>query len=826
MSLLITPIPLELSHVLDSSNLSRLNHKVRGARLLRSNANRPLFAHVEKSHALNFAAAAPAPETSDEEPVTPQDTVTLLSPGKDITDVLVSFTESYGSVVTAFSQIFSFPFLDNLKIGAPTPTPTLDAGDEKPDTTPVATTSTRDLFLSGNTDFHAWADFEKQTCRNLVGYATLLSTLLKQQTPADFVSAVEPVLTRYSEQLADRNEAKAEVFTKASATALIKFTASLRENIKSTTETIKAFSAKIDSAEEQLSNLNVGKTVLSLLKNLFLLDGSEEDVLAKLAFLLGVSLSALTGDFNSLYKQKAKLRELIVSLQRLQGQLESVNSSMASLSLALGHTIDANDVLSEVWEHVSANLNVLATQEDSGDKLSPTDLNTVLNAWKKTKDQANAAIASLSSAIVSSTAAASAAASIAPSEGPITMPRTAGELKLFKMAASVGNDSALLHPQQFNVMKRLATTPEVTTRVTHHAARLFTMAAANFDTGSTNEGDDQQKAEAEMNKQITYLGPPPEVTSALEKLSGDCKAVIQTFSNVLQIPYLDQLQILNPFKTETTPDEPEKKDIRSIVLAYQAKYQDLQNSSVDCIRGLISYSAYQLAVLPKVTPFAPRAGQVGLDLYLEACQSVVDSYVTKASALSDRYTKFGQEWRLCQDNLQNAIKTAQADAKSAREALERERDRYEKQTIMGVLEIFGALALFALAAFTMPVGILALAGGGALLYKAVKDLEGLSAIDAAIDTFKAAITTADATEKQLQVLVDPMQKVADAVSRVSKIWSDITQSLTNIQTFMITWNSASPQTFTVSVGAVITDWGNVKTNSELYIGVITGSVPI
>ncbi|KAK3690179.1 hypothetical protein B0T22DRAFT_491472 [Podospora appendiculata] len=815
MSLLVTPIPLELSHVLDSSNLSRLNHKVRGTRLLRSSASRPLFARVDSPHALRLAAAAPPPAASDEEAVTPKDPITLLSPGKDITDVLVSFTESYGSVVTAFSQIFSFPFLENLQIGgAPTP----NAGDEKPDTTP-ATTSTRDLFLSGNTDFHAWADFEKQTCRNLVGYATLLSTLLKQQTPADFVSAVEPVLTRYSEQLVDRNDAKAEVFTK-----LRKFTESLRDNIKSTTETIKAFSAKIDTAEEQLSNLNVGKTVLSLLKNLFLLDGSEDDVMAKLAFLLGISLSALTGDFSSLYKQKARLRELIVSLQRLQGQLESVNGSMASLSLALGHTIDANDVLSDVWTHVSENLNVLQTQEDAGDKLSPTDLNTVLNAWKKTKDQANAAIASLSSAIVSSAAAASAAASIAPSEGPITMPRTAGELKLFKMAASAF--SALLHPQQFNVMKRLATTPEVVNHYTHHAARLFSMAAANFDTGNTNEGDDQQKAEQEMNKQITYLGPPPEVTAALEKLSGDCKAVIQTFSNVLQIPYLDQLQILNPFKTQATPDEPDKKDIRSIVLAYQAKYQDLQNSSVDCIRGLISYSSYQLAVLPKVTPFTPRAGQLGLDTYLEACQSVVDSYVTKASALSDRYTKFGQEWLLCQNNLQNAINTAKADAKAAREGLERERERYKNQTIMGVLEIFGAIALFAIAAFTMPVGILALAGGGALLYKAIKDLQGLSAIDAAIDTFNAAIATADATEKQLQVLVAPMQKVADAVSRVSKIWSDITQSLTNIQTFMITWNSASPQTFTVSVGAVITDWGNVKTNSELYVGIITGGVPI
>ena len=93
-------------------------------------------------------------------------------------------------------------------------------------------------------------------------------------------------------------------------------------------------------------------------------------------------------------------------------------------------------------------------------------------------------------------------------------------------------------------------------------------------------------------------------------------------------------------------------------MAQSQKYLTLQNDSVYCVRRLVSYALYQLATLPKVTPFAPRAGQIGLKTYLEACKSVVNKYLEEASALSDRYTTFNQEWRLCQDNLKNAIATA------------------------------------------------------------------------------------------------------------------------------------------------------------------------
>ena len=63
--------------------------------------------------------------------------------------------------------------------------------------------------------------------------------------------------------------------------------------------------------------------------------------------------------------------------------------------------------------------------------------------------------------------------------------------------------------------------------------------------------------------------PPTDVQESLQKLAGDCGAIVQTFSNVLQIPYTDQLQIINPFKTMDTPNLPATMIVRDIILAYQ-----------------------------------------------------------------------------------------------------------------------------------------------------------------------------------------------------------------------------------------------------------------
>ncbi|SPO01198.1 uncharacterized protein DNG_03945 [Cephalotrichum gorgonifer] len=817
MSLLVTPIPNHLHDGVDSPSLSRLSERVRGTRA--SNPRDPeksIFA-VSPVASGDGSLEVPGEGQPLGAPEETLDPVTLLSPEKDLSDALILFTQSYGAVTGAFSDIFSFPFLDTL---ANEPD-TSEDGEEA-----TGSISTRQLFLDGNHNFYVWCDFERQTCRNLIAYATLVPNLLKQLAPTDVAKTLKRVISKFADEIDARNQEKADSFIK-----LVKFIAAIKTKVKSTAEQLKAIAVQIEKTEKALDNLNVGKTLLSLLKSIFMLGGTDDEAMTKLAFLLGVTVKTLSGDFESLYEAKSELTTLLTNLKRLQQQLELLNNNMASLSTALSHSVEANDILTEVWVDVSDKLEALGSTEGGGDKLSPTELNVLVNSWKTVKDQANEAISAVSSAIVDTARTARASASIT-SRDPVPVPKSPEELKLFKIASVVGSESLFVDSKKFNTLKALATTPAVAQRA--HAKLLASLepavgaaaleatpaVAALADTAS----DPQADAEAKMKEAVQYLGPPADVTDSLQKLAGDCNAIIQTFSNVLQIPYIDQLQILNPFKTPETPDAPAQMVIRDIVLAYQKMYQDLQTDSIDCVRRLIAYSAYQIAILPKVTPFTPGPGQVSLSVYMTACKSLVEKYRVEADALSKRYKKFNEDWRLCQDNLQNAIETAKADAERAREGLQREKERYEKQTMIGVLEIFGGLVLFALGALLGPFAILSAAGAGYLLYRGIQELRGLGQIDAAIDVFKAAIETADRTAEQLTVLKDPMQKVADAMVRVSKIWSDIAQGLTNIGFDMEVWDPDMPEVFQTTRDLVITEWGSVKSNCELYIGVITGSV--
>jgi hypothetical protein len=119
--------------------------------------------------------------------------VSLLSSDKDLTNALILFTSAYGSVTAAFSDIFSFPFLDNLKM--PTADPT-EGNDTANADSPLASRMTnRQVLLDGNGSFHNFCDSEVQTCRNLIGYTNLLSVLLKQQSPPSYVSTISIRLT-------------------------------------------------------------------------------------------------------------------------------------------------------------------------------------------------------------------------------------------------------------------------------------------------------------------------------------------------------------------------------------------------------------------------------------------------------------------------------------------------------------------------------------------------------------------------------------------------------------------------------------------------------
>lgn len=70
---------------------------------------------------------------------------------------------------------------------------------------------------------------------------------------------------------------------------------------------------------------------------------------------------------------------------------------------------------------------------------------------------------------------------------------------------------------------------------------------------------------------LTVCSPPAieSIKQQLDGLSGDCKQVTNTFSSILQVPFLQNLSILNPFKNSSTPSEPTDLNMREVVTRYK-----------------------------------------------------------------------------------------------------------------------------------------------------------------------------------------------------------------------------------------------------------------
>lgn len=225
---------------------------------------------------------------------------------------------------------------------------------------------------------------------------------------------------------------------------LIKFSDALKTNINVTTTRIKGLSEQIQTMQSQIASMNVGQTLLTLFKDLFALQSEDDKSLPQLAFLLGMKLATFAEDFSALYKEKSRLKELVDSLNRLQAQLRTLTTSMSLLASALGSTVEANDVLNEIWSGISDNLLSVQMNEKPSDRLAPTQVTALVKAWQDIKEQANQAVAALSNAnFESASINLMAMTEAAPMNGrdfQSPIPTNPAELKLFKMAADAGND--------------------------------------------------------------------------------------------------------------------------------------------------------------------------------------------------------------------------------------------------------------------------------------------------------------------------------------------------------------------------------------------------
>lgn len=170
MSLMLSPIPSHLENLLTVKPLRRLGKPARNG----SSPAKPKAAFATRSfngtnganngngngHSLLAA-------TSVQSPVDTQDIITLLGPGTGLSSALLGFASSYGSATDAFTNLFTFPFLNVL---------------QPEDSQEFKNMNTRDLLLQGNNTFHVLATQQVTLCRNLKAFSLLSQTLLQQQT--------------------------------------------------------------------------------------------------------------------------------------------------------------------------------------------------------------------------------------------------------------------------------------------------------------------------------------------------------------------------------------------------------------------------------------------------------------------------------------------------------------------------------------------------------------------------------------------------------------------------------------------------------------------
>lgn len=217
------------------------------------------------------------------------------------------------------------------------------------------------------------------------------------------------------------------------------FINTLKKTISTTTDRLASISDKIQSTEQTLNSLSVGDTLVKLLSSIFNLDSNGGDAVHQIAVILGIAVQYLTGDFQTLRKNKAQLNVVLTNLRTLQTRLEMVNTSFSSLSSSLSNLIQANETMTFVWTDIVDNLLQVQTLPESSEKLTAAQLSKLAPLWKGTVTNADLLINVLTGAVSASQVATQTASIAAAADtGAISFPQSDAELSLFRMAAKAG----------------------------------------------------------------------------------------------------------------------------------------------------------------------------------------------------------------------------------------------------------------------------------------------------------------------------------------------------------------------------------------------------
>ncbi|KAF8326917.1 hypothetical protein F5887DRAFT_1288843 [Amanita rubescens] len=296
------------------------------------------------------------------------------------------------------------------------------------------------------------------------------------------------------------------------------------------------------------------------------------------------------------------------------------------------------------------------------------------------------------------------------------------------------------------------------------------------------------------------IGPPLDTQEKLEDLADSTGKIIDQFNTLLQTPYLDQILCTSP----------------------------IDGSDSNLYISLEIFAAY--AVLQQtLLPFVKRddqantaAGDISLSMYLATNTPLVSEYVKSATELSKRSTEVKNDWDNAINLVKMKINECDFNIGKWQRSIDDLTEEQKNMTMHACLFAFGAFLAFTAAVFLPGVGmLLALAVGAVLGGLAVREAIGSSQITEAINDLKASIQVAQETKRKLEALLTPMQEIAQNLSKVSLIWSDITTALTKLDTFYKVLNGPTgPSILDFVKPQVIIQWGVVNTSVQDYINTV------
>jgi len=314
------------------------------------------------------------------------------------------------------------------------------------------------------------------------------------------------------------------------------------------------------------------------------------------------------------------------------------------------------------------------------------------------------------------------------------------------------------------------------------------------------------------------IGPPLDTEEKLVELADSTGKIIDQFNELLQTAYLDQILC-------TSPIDGSDSNLYVVMNYYREKYLKLQQDTLPVARDLAAYAMLQQILLPSVKrddQADVAAGDISLSTFLATNTPLVSEYVESANALSKRSTEVKNDWDNAINLVKMKINECDQNIDSWQQSIDQLTEEQKKMSMYGCLAAFGAFLCFTASAFLPGIGMLAaLAVGAALGGIAVWQAIQAGKITESINDLKAAVRNAQDTKAKLEALLTPMQEIAQNLSKVSLIWSDIATALAKLDLFYKVLNGPTgPDTLDLVKPKAIIQWEVVNSNVQEYINTV------